>query len=142
MRRFHRAAIFVGLAALAIAAVPSLAGARRAPTSGTFEYVDTTSNPSNFGECFNSTIPSAPSDVNSFEVKVTKKIATLTTTSHNTLDWAAQITDKNGAVLLSADGSDPTTKENMSILVRKGKYTVWYCNWAGEPEITVDWEVT
>lgn len=140
MRRYLKVAVLVGVMALLVAAVPSFAADQKA-TSGTWTFTDMSPNPSNFGECFNATVPSAPGDVNSYEVKVKKKLATLTTTSHNSLDWAAQITDKNGGVLMSADGSDPTTKENMSILVRKGTYTVWYCNWAGEPEITVDWEV-
>ena len=141
MRTYRKVAVLVGAAALLISALPSLAGAGRAPTSGTWTFTDATPNPSNFGECFNSAVPSAPGDVNSYEVKVTKKLATLSTTAHNTLDWAAQITDKNGGVLISADGTEPNVQENMSILVRKGKYTVSYCNWAGEPQITVDWSV-
>ena len=27
----------------------------------------------------------------------------------------------------------------MTVLIKKGTYTVVYCNFAGEPTITVDW---
>ena len=78
-------------------------------------------------------------DVNTYEVKVTKKSAVLTTTSHNTFDWAAEVRDKNGTIIDSMDGGLPTDHENLSVFLPKGTYTVGYCNFAGEPQITVDW---
>jgi hypothetical protein len=136
--RTYRIFVTAAAAMLAVGMIGAGAGAKP-PKSGTFTYTDITPNPSNFGECMNTTVPSAPSDVNSYPVKVTKKSATLTLTSHNAADWAAQVTDSKGNIIASADGPTPTDVENLVVTLRKGSYNVNYCNWAGEPQITVDW---
>jgi hypothetical protein len=137
--RTYRVLVTAAAAVLALGMIASGAGAK-SPSSGTWTFVDVTPNPSNFGECMNTTVPSAPADVNSFPVKVTKKSATLTTTSHNSLDWAADVRDSKGNIIATSDqpigGSEA---ENFVLTLRKGTYTVNYCNWSGEPTITVDW---
>lgn len=144
MRSTKKIAIALG-AALVVAALPSFAGANaRQGTSGTWTFTDVTPDPSNTGtgpKCFTSDVPQAPVDVNSYEVKVTKKRATLSTISHNTLDWTAEVADSKGNVVASIDGGTPDVKENLNVLLRKGTYTVSYCNWAGEPTINVDWSL-
>lgn len=140
MRSYRKLTVLIG-AALVVAALPSLAGAGAAgPTSGTWTFTDVTANPTVFLPC-GPEVPSAPIDVNTYEIKVTKKLATLTTTSHNVLDWAAEIRDKSGAIVDTRDGFLPTDQENFSTVLSKGTYTVSYCNFAGEPEITVDWSL-
>ena len=137
--RFNRK-IAMGLtAALAVAVLPSFAGASARQTSGTWTFTDVTPNPTVFGQCSGPEVPSAPVDVNSYDIKVTKKRATLTTLSGNTLDWAAEVRDSKGNVIASYDGGTPDVVENISVPLRKGTYTVYYCNWAGEPTIDVDW---
>ena len=138
--RTYRVLVTAAAAVLALGIIGSGAGAKP-PTSGTWTFTDVTPNPSNFGECMNTTVPSSPADVNSYPVKVTKKTAILTTTSHNAADWAAEVRDSKGNILMSMDGGTPETKENMVITLRKGSYVVNYCNWAGEPTITVDWSL-
>jgi len=120
--------------------IGSGAGAKP-PTSGTFTFVDATPNPTVFGQCMGPEVPASPADVNSFPIKVTKKTATLTLTSHNAADWAGQVSDSKGNVLATQDGGLPTDVENMALVLRKGSYVVSYCNWAGEPTINVDWEL-
>lgn len=136
----HRKLGVILAAGLALAALPSSASSR-IQTSGTFTYTDVTPNPAVFGQCSGPEVPSAPTDVNGYEVKVTKPRATLTTTSHNMLDWAAEIRDSKGNVIASADGGLPTDVENITISLKRGTYTVYYCNWSGEPQITVDWAI-
>ena len=143
--RFNKK-IALGLtAALAVAVLPSFAGASARQTSGTWTFTDVTPDPSNTGtgpKCFTSDVPQAPVDVNTYEVKVTKKRATLTTTSNNALDWTAEVADSKGNVVASFDGGTPDVMENIVVPLRKGTYSVSYCNWAGEPTITVEWSLT
>ncbi len=140
MRSSRGLAIGLGMA-LAVALLPAQvsAGQSSAPNSGTWNFTDITPDPSNFGECMEPGVPSAPVDVNGHELKVTKKKATLSTTSHNRLDWAAEVRDSKGNIIASMDGSDPLQQESLTVPLTKGTYTVHYCNWAGEPQITVDW---
>ncbi len=140
--RFNRKIAMGMTAALAVAVLPSFAGASARPTSGTWTFTDVTPNPTVFGQCSGPEVPSAPADVNSYEVKVTKKRATLSTVSHNQLDWAAELRDSKGNVIASSDQPiGGSQAENFNIPVRRGTYTVYYCNWSGEPQITVDWSV-
>jgi hypothetical protein len=138
--RTYRILVTVAAATLLVGALGAGAGAKP-PSSGTWTFTDLTPNPSNFGECMNTTVPSSPADVNSYPVKVTKKSATLTLTSHNAADWAAAVADSRGNIIASQDGTTPTDVESMVVTLRKGSYVVSYCNWAGEPQITVDWAV-
>ncbi len=136
--------IVIGLAAaLVVAAIPSFAGASaRQGNSGTWTFTDVTANPTVFGECSNSNVPSAPGDVNAYEIKVKKKTQTLQTVSHNQLDWAAEVRDSQGNVIASSDQPfGGSQAENFNLPLRKGTYTVYYCNWSGEPQITVDWSL-
>jgi hypothetical protein len=138
--RTYRVLVTAAAAVLALGMIGSGAGAKP-PKSGTWTFVDTTPNPSNFGECMNTTVPSSPADVNSFPVKVTKKKgAVLTTTSHNQGDWAADVRDSKGNIIATSDQPiGGSQAENFVLTLRKGSYTVNYCNWSGEPQITVDW---
>ncbi len=128
-----------------VAVVPAFAGAEtRQGTSGTWTFTDVTPDPSNTGsgpKCFTSDVPQASVDVNTYEIKAKKKSQILSTVSHNTLDWTAEVADSRGNVVASYDGGTPDVKENISLPLRKGTYTVSYCNWAGEPQITVDWSL-
>lgn len=141
MGSYRRFAAVIGTA-LVMGVLPSSAGAAKPPTSGTWTYTDASPNPTVFGECMGPEVPSAPGDVNSYEIKVTKKIMMFETTSHNMLDWAAEIRDSKGGLITSMDSPTPTEQEHLSIALPKGTYFVNYCNWAGEPEITVDWSLT
>jgi hypothetical protein len=135
----YRVFVTAAAAVLALGLIGSGAGAKP-PSSGTWTFVDLTPNPTNFGECMNTTVPSSPGDVNTFPVKVTKKTATLTTTSHNALDWAAEVRDSKGNIIASSDQPiGGSQAENLVLTLRKGTYQVSYCNWSGEPQITVDW---
>jgi hypothetical protein len=137
--RTYRTFVTAAAAALIVGALGAGAGAKP-PKSGTWTFTDVTPNPSNFGECMNTTVPSSPADVNSYPLKVTKKTATLTLTSHNAADWAAEVRDSKGNIIASSDQPiGGSQAENMVVTLRKGSYTVSYCNWSGEPTITVDW---
>ncbi len=138
MKTYRKFSLVLG-AALALTALPSSA-APRLQNSGTFTYTDFTPNPTVFGQCSGPEVPSAPVDVNEYEVKVTKKRMTLTTMSHNQLDWAAEIRDSKGNVIATSDQPiGGSQAENFTLSLKKGTYTVYYCNWSGEPQITVDW---
>lgn len=142
--RLNRMLAVAAGGALLVAILPSLAGAAPSATKGTWTFTDVTPDPSNTGsgpKCSTSPLPSAPVDVNSYPIKVTKKTALLQTVSHNELDWTAEVLDSNGGVIASVDGGSPEVKENLTVQLTKGSYTVMYCNWAGEPQITVDWSL-
>ncbi len=132
------------IVAVAMAAIPSSAGAGVAPsqTQGTWTFTDFSPDPTSTPEdatmhC-HGLLPSAPGDVNSQPLKL-KSAGTLELTSHNVLDWAMELRDSKGNVVTGTDGGDLTTPENLSVYLPKGKYVVVYCNLEGEPEITVDY---
>lgn len=133
-------AIAVG-AMLAIAAIPSLATA--GGSKGTWTFTDTTPDPTvvqydGAMHCSTAVVPAAPVDVNVQTFKAKKK-GTLSLTSHNALDWAMEVQDSKGNIITGTDGALPTDAENMTVSLRKGTYKVVYCNFAGEPQITVDY---
>ncbi|HEY7874701.1 MAG TPA: hypothetical protein VIG64_06220 [Actinomycetota bacterium] len=137
--RTYKLLVTAAATILAVGIIGPGAGAKPA-NSGTWTFIDATPNPSNFGECMNETVPSSPADVNTFPIKVTKKSATLTTVSHNQGDWAAEVRDSRGNILATSDQPIGGSQgENFALTLRKGSYTVSYCNWSGEPTITVDW---
>ncbi|MDQ4143362.1 MAG: hypothetical protein M3198_06400 [Actinomycetota bacterium] len=138
MRRFATIAV---IAVLAVAAVPTLASAGK--NKGTWTYIDTTPDPTVVenpasAHCSGGLVPAAPVDVNVHTFKAKKK-GTLTLTAHNALDWAVEVHDSKGANIGGTDGASPVDPENLSVSLRKGTYKVIYCNFAGEPEITVDY---
>lgn len=137
MRRFATIAVS---AVLAVAAVPTMASAGN---KGTWTFTDTTPDPTVVqnaasAHCSGGVVPANPADVNEQTFK-TKKKGTLYLTSHNALDWAVEVHDKRGANIGGTDGGSPTDPENLSVFLKKGKYTIIYCNFAGEPQITVDY---
>lgn len=145
MRSKKILALTVG-AALALAVVPSFATAKApAPKSGTWTYTDVTPDPTTFADgsprCSGGQVPAAPTDVNEQTIKLTKKKSTLSVLSNNAADWAMELHDSKGNVLATADGGTPETPEGVTILLKKGTYSVLYCNFAGEPQVTVDWSV-
>ncbi|MDQ4094735.1 MAG: hypothetical protein M3174_00800 [Actinomycetota bacterium] len=137
MRRF---AIIAVSAVIAVAAVPSLASAGK--NKGTWTFVDTTPDPTVVtnpaSQHCTSPIPGAPVDVNEQTFKA-RKTGTLSLTAHNALDWAVEVRTKKGTTIAGTDGEDPRDAENLTVRLRRGTYTVVYCNFAGEPTIEVDW---
>ena len=139
--RAARVAIAALGAATMVVALPGLSGA--GPTKkGTWTYVDTTPDPTTVTNppthhC-HGTLPSAPIDVNSHTFKA-KKRGTLRLTAHNELDWAMEVRDKKGNVIAGTDGANVDDKENMTVMLKKGTYSVVYCSFAGEPQITVNY---
>lgn len=138
MRRFATIAI---AAVLAVALVPS--GASAGKNKGTWTYIDTTPDPTVVTNpasqhCSGGLAPASPADVNEHTFKA-KKRGTLFLTSHNALDWAVEVRTKSGANIGGTDGGSPTDAENLSVSLKKGTYKIIYCNFAGEPTITVDY---
>jgi hypothetical protein len=144
MRSKKILALTVG-AALALAVAPSMATGAPAPKSGTWTYTDVTPDPSSIndsaGRCVGRPVPSSPADVNVQTIKLTKKRSTLSVMSNNAADWAMELHDKKGNVLATSDQAAPEAPEGVTISLKKGTYSVYYCNFAGEPQITVDWSV-
>ncbi|HVF54254.1 MAG TPA: hypothetical protein VNC78_11725 [Actinomycetota bacterium] len=139
----HRARALLCIVIALAAVIPGPARAKPA-TEGTWTFTDLSPDPTSTPEpaerhCHGQ-LPSAPGDVNSYEV-VLKKTSRLVLTSHNLLDWAMELHDADGEVVFGTDGGDVNSAENLDMLLEKGKYTVVYCNLEGEPEITVDWAV-
>lgn len=138
MRRF--AIIAVG-AALAVSALPTTASAGK--NKGTWTFIDTTPDPTVVtnpaSQHCTGTVPAAPVDVNEQTFKAKKKRGVLSLTAHNALDWAVEVRDKRGTTIAGTDGSNLDDAENLTVMLRRGTYTVVYCNFAGEPQITVDW---
>ncbi len=141
----HRIFATAAAAMLVVGLIGASAGAK-APASGTWTYTDSTPDPSTVQNdatqhCSGGSVPPAPTDVNSYPFK-TKKAGTLTLTAHNSSDWAMEVKDSKGNIITGTDGADVTTPENMVVTLRKGAYEVIYCNFAGEPQITVDYKFT
>jgi hypothetical protein len=130
-------------AMLVVGVIGASAGA--APTSGTWTYTDTTPDPSTLQndatQHCEGTAPAGPADVNSYPFKA-KRAGVLTLTAHNSADWAMEVKDSKGNIITGTDGADVNTPENMVVTLRKGAYEVIYCNFAGEPQITVDYKFT
>ncbi len=147
------AAALLILAAAIVSAAPSAfakpatsgSGSGSILQSGTWTFTDFTPDPTTLQEpaerhC-HGTIPAGPADVNAQPIKL-KKGGRLELTAHNMLDWAMEVHDKNGNVITGTDGGGATDPENMDVILSKGSYIVVYCSFAGEPSITVDYEVT
>ena len=139
MRAPRFIAIASGVVALALA-IPTLAGA--APTKGKWTFTDTTPDPTVVSEgatmhC-HGTLPSSPVDVNNQTFKSPAR-GWLKLTSHNALDWAVEVRDKAGNTIGGTDGELPNDAENLQVAVKRGVYTVVYCSFAGEPQITVNY---
>ena len=144
MRTYRTFVVGVAVvAAVGMSSPASMARVRRGgAVSGTWTYSDYTPDPTTLpndatAHCTGN-VPAGPMDVNSQEL-VAKKTGTLTLTAHNQLDWAMEIHDSAGNTITGTDGADSTTPENMTIRLAKGTYEVIYCNFSGEPEITVDY---
>lgn len=134
--------------AIAEPATSGVRGETRATvgTKGTWTFTDYSPDPTTTGpyefHCHGQSPVTTPLDVNSQMVKL-KTRGVLELTAHNMLDWAVEVRDSKGDVISGTDGAGtPTTPENFELLLEKGKYEVVYCNLEGEPEITVDYEVT
>jgi hypothetical protein len=140
-----RRLVVLALASIAVlSAVPAEAAATRiaGPSKGTWTFTDFSPDPTSTPEpaemhCHGQ-LPSAPGDVNEQKVKIAKT-GYLTLTGHNQLDWAMEVRNAAGDVLMGTDGSDVNTPEGGEVYLTKGTYSVVYCNLEGEPEITVDW---
>lgn len=135
----------LALMVIALLTVPATAQAKAAPTSGTWAFTDMspdpTSTPNDATMHCHGALPTAPGDVNSYALKL-KKPSRVTLTAHNMLDWAMEVRDSSGNPINGTDGADLTTPENLDTILPKGTYEVVYCNMEGEPEITVDWEIS
>ena len=142
MRNRKFSAVVVGVA-LVISVVPSLAGA--APKSGTWTFIDLTPDPSTAADsrprCTQGDLPTGPLDQNTANFKITKKRSTFSVMSNNAADWAMELHDSKGNILATADGGTPETPEGVTMVLKRGTYTVYYCNFAGEPTITADWSI-
>lgn len=145
MRSKKILALTVG-ASLALAVAPTMAtGAPKAPKSGTWTFIDTTPDPSTAADsrprCTQGDLPHSPADQNTATFKTTKKRSVFTVMSNNVADWAMELHDSKGNILATSDGPSPENPEGVTISLKKGTYTVYYCNWAGEPTITADWSI-
>ncbi|MDQ3956667.1 MAG: hypothetical protein M3285_14110 [Actinomycetota bacterium] len=141
--RNHKFSAAVLGAALALSVVPTMASA--GPKTGTWTFFDTTADPSTAADgrprCTQGELPHSPVDQNTQTFKITKKRATFSVMSNNVADWAMELHDKKGNILATSDGGSPEDREGVTMLLKKGTYTVYYCNWAGEPQITADWSI-
>ena len=139
----RKGAVLVAAAiTLALVATPSLAGAP-SKSKGTWTFTDTTPDPTvvlNDAHLHcHGVVPAAPVDVNAQPFKA-KKPGTLKLTAHNALDWAVEVRDSHGNVIAGTDSEDSFAAENLTAtLPRAGTYSVVYCNFSGEPQITVDY---
>lgn len=144
MRSKKILALAVG-ASLALAVAPTMATGAPAPKSGTWTFIDTTPDPSTAADsrprCTQGDLPHSPADQNTATFKTTKKRSTFSVMSNNVADWAMELHDKKGNILATSDGPSPENPEGVTISLKKGTYTVYYCNWAGEPTITADWSI-
>ena len=139
--RTYRISVTAIAALLVVGAFASFAGARGA-SSGTWTYTDATPDPTvvanDATQHCETTVPAGPADVNSQAFKA-KTPGVLTLTSHNALDWAMEVKDSKGNIVTGTDGGSPNDPENMIVSLSKGSYEVVYCNFSGEPSITVDY---
>jgi hypothetical protein len=61
----------------------------------------------------------------------------------NTLDWAIALIDTDGSIIESSDGGSPQDKESVDVpFKRKQKVVLRTCNFAGEPQVTVNYVFT
>lgn len=139
----------VTLVAVAAAGVtPALATTdRHRPKNvkGTWSFIDATVDPTpstmglvpgtnRDGYCVGN-LPAAPSDVNSYKIKVLGP-GMLSVAGDNIGDWAMEIRDAKGTFLTGSDGGTPEVKEGAMLTVTKpGIYTVVYCNLGGAPTV-------
>jgi hypothetical protein len=124
-----------------VLAVPATAG-RTKTKKGTWTYTDFTPDPTTLqnpaSQHCTGNIPAGPADENVHILKAPAK-GSLRLVSHNQADWAMEIRTAKGTTIAGTDGADVDTPENMNIILRKGKYQIVYCSFAGEPQIEVDY---
>ena len=132
-------------ASLALAVAPLTATGAPAPKSGTWTFTDVTPDPSSAadsgGRCVGRPVPASPVDHNMETIKLTKKRQTFSVMGNNAADWAMELHDSKGNVLATVDDADTFAREGVAMVLKKGTYKVYYCNFAGEPQITADWSV-
>jgi hypothetical protein len=141
MRRNRTLVLGLGVI-LALAATSQFASAGR--NKGKWTYIDTTPDPTvvqydGAHHCSTAVVPASPVDVNSHTFKA-RTGGTLKLTAHNAMDWAMEVQDKRGNVITGQDGPLPTDPESISVSLRRGTYKIVYCNFAGEPQITVNYK--
>jgi len=135
----------VAVAALlsaALTATPALAKSKPKkpkPLKGTWSFTDTTPDPTPDAGSDNSVhchgkLPAAPSDVNAATLKVSRP-GTLTVNGNSVGDWAIEVRDPKGNSL-AGDDSNPPAQESVSVDLKKGTWTVFYCNLTGAPTAT------
>ena len=124
-------------------AAPALAGPQASQKKGTWHFTDATPDPSpdaslgaDSSHCHGK-LPSAPTDVNAYPVKV-KKRATLSVEAHVIGDWAMEVLDAKGAVVAGDDSNPPASEGVAGVVLKKGTYKVVLCNLSGAPTATAD----
>jgi hypothetical protein len=146
MNRRGTVAVLAVTALAAAGALPAFAaGATKAkPLKGTWSYTDVTPDPtpdastsSNAGDHCHGKLPSAPSDVNSHTLKITRP-GTLTVTTSVVGDWALEIRDAKGNIV-AGDDANPPASEGALVALKKGAYAVVLCNLSGAPTATADY---
>jgi hypothetical protein len=141
--RISRTVLAAVAAVAMVLAIPSAAaGAKTKTIKGTWTYTDFTPDPTTLqdpaSQHCSGDVPAGPADVNVQILKAPAK-GNLRLTSHNQADWAMEIRTAKGVTIAGTDGGDVDTPENMNIILKKGKYQIVYCSFAGEPQITVDY---
>ena len=116
------------------------------PMKGSFSFTDTTPDPTpnvsdDTATHCNGRLPSAPTDVNSHAIKITRK-GMLAVAAHVVGDWALQIRDAKGRVLTGDDVNPPQSEGALLTITKRGTYQLVLCNLEGAPTATADYTFT
>lgn len=139
-----RTALAAGLSGLltVCAAVPSVAATRKPkPIRGTYQ-AQATPDPTTTSEVTGTCNPVTPTGKHEKAFTVPAR-GYLHVELQNTLDWALAVLTEDGEVLSEQDGGLPNDKEMTDVSFRrKTKVLLRACNFAGEPQVTVNYVFT
>jgi len=143
----------LGATAVALAIIPAIASQAAAPGAhGSWAFADYTPDATslaadgslhvltgaNVGSyCHGSRVPSAPQDVNSHSLKVSRR-ATLQLTVSATGVWGLDVTTTRGNALAGI-AAMPGSPSSLKVRLAPGSYVVKACNLGGSPTATVSY---
>jgi hypothetical protein len=91
--------------------------------------------------CHGSRVPSAPQDVNTYELKVARA-SQLHLSLSSTGVWGVDIDTARGTALVGTAATQPSTPATLTTVVQPGTYVINACNLGGAPTASVDYQLT
>lgn len=148
--------VIAGAVVAAIAPVLAIGAVAATTPGGSWSFTDYTPDPGSLlagdalhvatgavitSYCQGSRMPTAPQDVNSYRLKVTKT-SRLDLALSSTGVWGVDVDTLRGTALAGTATSEPTTPAALHVRLQPGSYVVQACNLGGGPTANVSYQLT